>query len=160
VISSEPIGPVACPPNATLIKTPWQGPDKQAAWEVELASDAEGKAVVWLSRQQAEGDRVTVNASTGQFVGPLAGKDALSAGSLYYGRVRQKSAGGEWSAWSNWHQGFAVMPATTSSPATAIRPGTATVLLPEAVPKMDNTTPTRSCPSLCCCRLLLTAVHP
>ena len=38
VISTKPIGPVVCPRNPVLIKTPYHGPGKMETWQVEVAS--------------------------------------------------------------------------------------------------------------------------
>ena len=38
VISTKPIGPVVCPRNPVLFKTPYRGPGKMATWQVEVAS--------------------------------------------------------------------------------------------------------------------------
>jgi hypothetical protein len=46
VISTKPIGPVVCPRNPVLIKTPYRGPGKERAWEVQVAADAAGESVV------------------------------------------------------------------------------------------------------------------
>jgi hypothetical protein len=104
VISTKPIGPVVCPRNPVLIKTPYHGPGKQKAWEVEVAADGDGRGVVWRSQPIAAGERATVDAAAGQFVGPLAGKKQLDAAQTYYCRVRQQNDAGVWSAWSAWHQ--------------------------------------------------------
>ncbi len=108
VVSTEPIGPVVCPANPTLFKTPYSGPGKLAEWEVELASDANGNNIVYKSNKLKRKEQVVVNKKSGRFLGPLAGKSSLASGEIYYCRVRQKSSDGEWSAWSRWHQGFAV----------------------------------------------------
>ena len=106
VISTKPIGPVTCPPNPVLIKTPYHGPGELGAWEVQVAADADGKQVVWASKPQGKEERVAVDAKTGAFAGPLAGKAALDAGGTYWCRVRQQATGGAWSEWSRWHQAF------------------------------------------------------
>jgi len=106
VISTKPIGPMACPRNPELIKTPYRGQGAQGGWEAQLAADPDGKAVVWSSLELTSGNRVKVDAATGRFAGALAGKSALDAGAVYVGRVREKSSGGEWSTWSPWHQAF------------------------------------------------------
>ena len=77
---------------------------KQKAWEAEVAADGDGKTVVWRSQPIAAGDRTTVDAAAGQFVGPLAGEKQLDAAAVYYCRVRQQSEAGVWSPWSAWHQ--------------------------------------------------------
>jgi len=107
VISAQPIGPVVCPRNPVLIKTPYHGAGELAAWEVELAADADGKTVVWQSKPQGAADRVSADATAGAFAGPLAGKAALTPGSTYWCRARQKSSTGAWSDWSRWHQALA-----------------------------------------------------
>jgi len=104
VISTQPIGPVVCPRNPALLKTPYRGPGTQQAWQIEIAADADGSACVWKSRPLATPDRTTVGADTGEFLGPLAGKTQLDPQRGYYVRVRQQSRAGVWSAWSPWHQ--------------------------------------------------------
>ena len=106
VISTKPIGPVICPRNPVLIKTPYRGPGNERSWEVEIAADPSGKNVVWSSAQFTAADRLEVGADTGRFVGPATGKTQLEACSVYYVRVRQQGDIGQWSAWSPWHQPF------------------------------------------------------
>ncbi len=106
VISSERVGPIVCPVNPVLIKTPYRGPGTQASWEVQLATRSDGKSVIWRSRALNEPSRVKVGTQTGQFVGQLSGSKQLRPYTVYYARVRQKSDTGEWSAWSAWHQPF------------------------------------------------------
>lgn len=106
VISTKPIGPVVCPRNPVLIKTPYRGPGKQKAWEVAIASDDAGKRVVWQSMLLAVPERIRVGEDTGVFVGNLSGRNQLDASQIYYIRVRQQSDTGEWSDWSLWHQPF------------------------------------------------------
>ena len=108
VISTRPIGPVVCPMNPTVIKTPYHGPAEAAGWDVELAADYNGKDVVYQSRQLPPGDRVVINVNNGKFVGRLTGQVALSSGKIYFLRVRQSSSDGTVSDWSRWHQGFRV----------------------------------------------------
>jgi len=104
VISTRPIGPVVCPRNPVLIKTRYRGPGKQQGWKVEIATDDAGKSVVWRSKLLAEPQRVKVGMETGQFVGPLAGRQLLGAATTYYFRVMQRSDSGRESSWSPWHQ--------------------------------------------------------
>ena len=106
VISTTPIGPVVCPPNPVLIKTPYRGPGKARAWEVQIAADAAGETVVWESRLLTKSDRIKAGIETGRFVGPLSGHEQLESSRTYYARVRQQSDAGQWSAWSAWHQPF------------------------------------------------------
>ena len=104
VISSKPIGPVVCPRNPTLIKTPYHGPGKQQGWKAEIAADDAGKTIVWRSEGLTDPQRVKVGPDTGQFLGPLAGRDRLDAARTYFFRVMQQSDGGQESVWSPWHQ--------------------------------------------------------
>jgi hypothetical protein len=111
VISTRPIGPVVCPANPTLHKTPYCGPGELAEWEVELASDCNDGDVVFKSIKLKETEKVTIGQGTGSFSGSLAGKSSLEPGETYFCRVRQKSTDSgrsEWSDWSRWHQEFAV----------------------------------------------------
>jgi len=110
VISTKPIGPVVCQANPTVIKTSYQGPAKAAVWEVEAASDYDGKDVVFFSRQQPRTDRLKINSKQGKFKGSLSGRKSLSPGKIYYLRIRQSSSSGIFSDWSRWHQGFRVKP--------------------------------------------------
>ena len=104
VISTRPIGPVVCPCNAVLIKTPYRGPGKQQNCKVEIAADDSGKTVVWRSKAITAPQRIKVGIETGQFVGPLAGRERLAAATTYYFRVRQQNDSGLESPWSPWHQ--------------------------------------------------------
>ena len=108
VISTKPIGPVVCPANPIVIKTPYRGPGTAGGWHVELAADYDGKDVVYKSSPLPPGDRVVINDTHGKFTGTLAGKKALSSGELYFLRVLQSSSNGMVSDWSRWHQGFRV----------------------------------------------------
>ena len=108
IISTIPIGPVLCSSNPTLFKTPYLGPDILSTWEVELASDYNGNDIVFKSNGLGTEEKVTINQSSGVFVGSLDKEIALLSGEIYFSRVRQKSSNGEWSDWSRWHQGFKV----------------------------------------------------
>lgn len=108
VISTTPIGPVVCPANPILHKTPYYGPGGLAAWEVELSSDYNGDDVVFKSKLLGREEELEINQSTGSFLGTSAGHSALASGKTYFCRVRQKSSFGVWSNWSRWHQGFRV----------------------------------------------------
>ena len=108
IVSAKPIGPVACPPNPTLYKTPYQGPEDLSAWEVELATDYEGDDIVYKSKELGKKESVVINMSNGSFCGSLNGMSDLSSENTYFCRVRQKSTNGEWSDWSRWHQNFNV----------------------------------------------------
>ena len=106
VISTQPIGPIVCPQNPVLIKTPYLGPDTQKSWEAQIAADPAGERVVWQSWPCTDAERITVTTDDGHFVGPLNGEDALAAARVYYVRVRQQSESGQMSSWSPWHQPF------------------------------------------------------
>jgi len=106
VISTEPIGPVVCPRNPVLIKTPYRGPGSQQAWQVEITADGSGDELVWRSAPSDEPNQIRVGTDTGQFVGAAEAMDQLKADEVYYCRVRQQSDTGQWSAWSPWHQPF------------------------------------------------------
>lgn len=108
IISTAPIGPVVCPANPTLFKTPYYGPGELAGWEIELASDYNGSDVVFKSNVLGTEEKAVVDQSNGIFSGSLADKSALSSGKIYFGKVRQLNSNGEWSEWSRWHQGFKV----------------------------------------------------
>ncbi len=104
VISTKPIGPVVCPRNPVLIKTPYRGPGKLSGWEVEIAADDAGKSEVWRSKVVTDPQRVKVGTDTGQFLGLLSGRDRLAPGIMYWFRARQHNGDGQTSAWSPWHQ--------------------------------------------------------
>ena len=104
VISTKPIGPIVCPRNPVLIKTPYHGPGKMATWSVEIANADEERTVVWKSHALTAAERVSVGTNDGTFVGPLANKSQLDAGRGYQFRVRQSSDTGQMSEWSSWHQ--------------------------------------------------------
>jgi hypothetical protein len=106
VVSTRPIGPVVCPRDPVLIKTTYRGPGSQQSWQLELAADPIGQHVVWRSNPTNEVRQVQVSVETGTFVGRLAGEHELASDEMYYGRVRQQSDSGRWSAWSPWHQPF------------------------------------------------------
>jgi len=110
VISTKRIGPVVCPPNPILIKTPYRGSGKVPAWEAQLAADAEGKQLVWKSNPIIDGNKVRVDSTTGQFVGRLEGKSELGSGMSCFCRVRERNGDGSetLSSWSPWHQHFVV----------------------------------------------------
>lgn len=104
VISTRPIGPIVCPRNPVLIKTPYRGPGKVAGWKVEVASADQEDTVVWRSNLLTVTEQVEVGVGDGSFVGPLASQSRLDAGRVYCFRVRQSSDTGQMSQWSPWHQ--------------------------------------------------------
>ncbi len=115
IIATKPIGPVVCPRNPTIIKTPYRGPpdaagDRLADWELGIAADAAGKSVVWRSKSLGAAERGAVTAQTGTFEGELAGQDRLAGDHTYVCRVRQRGTTAAWSDWSPWHQTFRTEP--------------------------------------------------
>ena len=110
VISTRQIGPVVCPGNPTVIKTPYRGPGKAGTWKVELAADYDGRDVVYQSRNLSQGDQVVIDIKHGKFIGVLSGKEALTTGKTYFIRICQSSSSSNdiVSDWSRWHQGFIV----------------------------------------------------
>jgi len=104
VISTRPIGPVVAPRRPTLLLG---GPARsldRIVWQAEIAGP--NGPVVWRSKPVTRSDRVTVDATSGAFVGLLGGQDRLAGQSLYIGRVRRLPPDGNASAWSPWHQEF------------------------------------------------------
>jgi hypothetical protein len=102
VISMAPIGPMVVPRLPEIVKMPLPGVKD---WELEVASDDEGKRVAWRSHGLGAKERASVGATTGVFVGAAAAKRELPGDTIHWCRARQK-ADGDWSAWSGWHQAF------------------------------------------------------
>jgi len=104
VISTRPIGPVVAPRRPVLLLG---GPAPEAArggWEVEVAGADE--VVVWRSKPITGSNQVTVDAGSGSFTGPLAGRDQLAPDAQYTLRVRALEGNDADRAWSGWHQAF------------------------------------------------------
>jgi hypothetical protein len=108
VVSTKPIGPVTCPPNPVLYKTPYEGPGKLQTWEAEVATGYNGEDVVFRSGEAGVTESIVVSIEKGSFTGSLTTKTSLTSGAVCYCRVRQKSSNGNWSDWSRWHQPFVV----------------------------------------------------
>lgn len=108
VVSTKPIGPVTCPANPVLYKTPYHGPGNLESWEAEIATDYNGSDVVYKSRQEGVTENITVSTDQGSFAGTMTNRTSLASGTLCFCRVRQKSTNGNWSDWSRWHQPFIV----------------------------------------------------
>lgn len=106
VISTRPIGPVVCPREPILIKTPYRGNGRQTGWEVEIAEDDNGDSIVWKSGPITSPMRVKICREMGAFAGSLKDKNELDAGVTYFARVREQNDTGQWSPWSPWHQPF------------------------------------------------------
>ena len=101
VISTRPVGPVFAAEPVTINRT---RPAESIPWEAEVASDPEGKDIVWKSRP-VDGKTVslTVDGSHGQFSGSMADKPALPDNTLW---VRVRETGRQ--DWSPWHAPFRV----------------------------------------------------
>ncbi len=108
VISTKPIGPVVCPANPSVIRTPFRGPGKAGDWQVELAADYKGEQLVYQSDSLPPGNQVIIDNKHGKFVGNLTGKSRLGYGKVYFVRIHQNALDGTPSDWSRWHQGFRV----------------------------------------------------
>lgn len=113
VVSTQPIGPVRCPLNPTLVKTSYQGPGQQQSWQAEIAVKDSVDDVVWRSAAIEATDQVTVNSASGKFTDARSVLNSLQPDTSYVARVRQQSDNGTWSDWSDWHQAFQ----TISAPA-------------------------------------------
>lgn len=101
VVSTEPIGPVYADRNPELIKR--VAPDAEPGiWQVEVATDDEGRQTVWQSQPIRDTDRVRVDADAGRFHNQAT---RLAPAGLYHVRVRERR-GDDWSNWSHWHQPF------------------------------------------------------
>lgn len=108
VVSTSRIGPLVCPSNPTLFRTPYHGPEALSSWEVQVATDQEGIDTVYGSNPLDTSESVVINVENGDFSGSHTGWDELSPDYSYFCRVRQQSTNGEWSDWSRWHQNFKV----------------------------------------------------
>ncbi len=104
VISTEPIGPVVCPRNPTLIKAPYIGPGQLGAWEAQVGTFTDETRIVWMSHPVKDPKNMRVDSEHGQFTSELADEHSLLPDRLYQFRVRQTAASGESSDWSPWHQ--------------------------------------------------------
>jgi hypothetical protein len=76
VISTKPIGPIAASKPPTLRRTE---PTLVSAWEAQVATDPEGKDIVWKSRpSEASSMSLTVDGAHGAFTGSCGGKQSLA----------------------------------------------------------------------------------
>ncbi len=125
MLSSQPIGPARTGRNPVIVKA---ASEDVQTWEVEVAQAAQKPlataqsvdgvvtkhrpaefdcTVVWKGSGEGRANEVAARADTGEFVGPLAGKDGLAPNTLHLVRVRQQDSRGAWSDWSRWHAAFA-----------------------------------------------------
>ena len=100
LISIKPIGPITAIKPVTLVRTASDGP---AAWQAEVATDPEGKDIVWKSKPaEASSVSLTVDGADGAFTGSCAGKQALDGNQIHWLRVRKMDQ----AEWSPWHMPF------------------------------------------------------
>lgn len=106
VISTSYIGLARSPYNPLVTKTGFRDSDpgdEQAAWQLQIAWNADGTDLVWDSGIiEDSGNAVAVTAANGSFQGSLAGRHELAPGHLYALRTRQRDSNDNWSAWSPW----------------------------------------------------------
>ena len=109
VISTKPIGPVVCSARPVVVKASGREPRRPGPWQLEVAADPDGNTIVFRSASLPPSNRrVQIDTSNGRFVGTHASRSSLQEERTYYLRVRQRDVQGAWSAWSHWHQPFAV----------------------------------------------------
>lgn len=107
IISTQPIGPITATAEPIIVRTPYRGSGKLQSWHLELSADPTGQNPVWKSKPLGDEQSVSINATTGEFLGQLAKTNHLQAGHVYFIRARQRTdASPEWSDWSRWHQPF------------------------------------------------------
>ena len=109
VISTQPIGPVVAANPPTLTRT--TGTDV-AAWQAQAATAPDAKQIVWMS-QPVDGATKSLTldaAARGAFLGSRAAKRQLAAAATHWLRLRERTAAGVWSAWTDWHAPFRVAP--------------------------------------------------
>jgi hypothetical protein len=96
VIRTEPVGPVTASRPVTIHRTQ----DSQSIpWEVEIASDPEGRDIVWKSYSiPGETPEWVVDPANGKFSGSLEGKQDLPEDRTCWLRIR-KLGQPEWSPW-------------------------------------------------------------
>ncbi|MES2461466.1 MAG: hypothetical protein V4671_12860 [Armatimonadota bacterium] len=101
MVSTKQIGPILTSSAPTLTRTSTSvGP-----WDLQLASDFQGRDIVWTSGTSAANVSLRrVERIEGKFMGSHQGYRALLQGGVYWGRVRERSA----PTWSDWHSPFRV----------------------------------------------------
>lgn len=103
VVSTHPVGPIVTTTNPTLTRTV----SPVAAWQVQVAADEEGGAIVWASHVvKGSESHLRVDEKQGVFQGSRTGKSALAADVTHWLQVRQRAASGAWTAWTAWHSPF------------------------------------------------------
>ena len=100
VISTNPIGPITAARPATIVRT---ASPANLPWEAQIATDPDGKDIVWTSAASAPADQnLVIDASHGKFSGSSDGKQSLDAGPTYWVQVRETGK----TQWSPWHMPF------------------------------------------------------
>lgn len=105
VISTRPIGPIVAEATPVISCTKAEA---AISWEAEVATDAEGRDMVWQSKPvDGKAQTMPVDAAQGAFAGSRAGKSSLAAGAAHWVRVRwmQVRQAGQ-PDWSPWHAPF------------------------------------------------------
>jgi hypothetical protein len=99
VISTRSIGPILATTPVITRTSDAAG----AGWEVEVATDPEGRDVVWRSKPMAaDAMNLTVDSANGEFSRSCADKTGLAVGQDYWTRIRRQ---GE-TEWAPWHAPF------------------------------------------------------
>lgn len=99
VISTKPIGPITAARPATIIRTTSSA---NLPWEAQIATDPDGKNIVWTSTTAAADQNLVVDDAHGKFTGSSQGKQTLDAGPTYWVQVRETGK----AQWSPWHMPF------------------------------------------------------
>ncbi len=108
VVATEPIGPVVCPKNPTVMRTPYQAAGQLASWQLQAGTLADQPTVVWSSKPVTGSVSVRVDAEQGDFSSDLKSQGSLTPDHTYQFRVRQTNDLGNTSDWSPWHQAIRI----------------------------------------------------
>lgn len=82
-------------PDLTSSAFSGQGTHTQSDWKVVTTADCTGGTAVWTSLNNATNKTsITVNSTTGTFVGALSGQTQLAKDTVYYACVRYQNEGG------------------------------------------------------------------
>lgn len=84
VISTKPIGPLVCPDRPTVVATPYRGSGEDGGWQMEVATDVDGKDIVFQSTWLPAGNREKrVSSEIGTFSGSHAERTSLQHGKVF-----------------------------------------------------------------------------
>ncbi|HEV8544643.1 MAG TPA: hypothetical protein VGR78_19810 [Verrucomicrobiae bacterium] len=100
VVSTAPIGPITAvnPPALTRTRMAFE-----KGWEVEVATDPEGRDIVWRSKAlDVSALDLVVDTSHGRFSGSRTGLQSLAPRVAHWVRIRFVDS----DAWSPWHAPF------------------------------------------------------